>query len=204
VTLPAPPPLGGDQLDVPSAAPPPDDDPILGAYGPRPEPPADAPGVAIGPDEVTGFLVGCGDALAALRGDHWRIEPGETALMAPAISRQLSTPGNPLAEWIAAHADAFLILVGAGIIVAPRLIIEYQVIRYRREMARLYRDQQEAGVPIYEHREPEPVPGRGAAAEPPGGGAGGGVRPGGNEERAFGVPTDPGALAAATAVLGRS
>jgi len=129
-----PPPLLGARplgaLPVPDS--PVGDDPILGAYDqPRPAA-AEAPGLPIGPDEVAAFLVGLGDLLARVRGPHWHIEPDETAMVAPAIARQLSKDDNALGAWIVAHGDALVITLGAALIVTPRAMTEYQVIRFRR------------------------------------------------------------------------
>ncbi|MDQ3125156.1 MAG: hypothetical protein M3Q74_06065 [Pseudomonadota bacterium] len=87
----------------------------------------------IGADEVTGFLVAAGDVVARWRGDHWRIDPSECDVAAPAIARQLAKPdGGWLAEWMERHGDTMLITVGLGLIVAPRVGTELAIRRERR------------------------------------------------------------------------
>jgi len=168
-------------------------DPILGAYDDeQPAEPADVPGLPIGPDEVTAFLVGIGDALAQLRGPHWQIEPDETAMLAPAVARQLAKPDNAAAEWLMRHGDALLITVGLGLIIVPRAAVEYQVIRYRRRQLELAADLEE-GEP-YAERFP------GATVGPDAGGAGPGL-PADGLEGAAARPTDPVSLAATLGAL---
>lgn len=141
-----PPVLGAGQLgEAPDPGQPIGADPILGAYEDTGQPaPEEAPGLPIGPDEVTAFIVAIGDVLARVRGPHWAIEPDETALAAPAIARQLAKPDNAASAWLMEHGDALLIVVGLGVIIVPRAIVEYQVIQYRRRQLELAGQQQEA------------------------------------------------------------
>jgi hypothetical protein len=191
--------MGADPLERPRSAPPPPpeyaDDPIAG-YGPAP--PSDAPGLPIGPDEVAAALSGLGDGLAILtHHEHWRIEPAEVALPSAAIARQLAKPDTALAAWLAAHADALLIVVGLGVVIVPRALIEWQWISYEREQRRMARAQQQHEVPTGYDYEPEPAPEPGSGATTSG--ARGGVSPARAEGAAAGIPTDSDRLAAAVA-----
>lgn len=124
-------------------------DPILSAYDRPAGTPSDAPGLPIGPDEVTAFLVGVSDVLAQLRGAHWHVEPDECGILAPPLARQLAKPDSTMAAWLAAHADGVLIAFGAASITIPRAIIEYQVIRYRRQQAERGEATLQSEVPSY-------------------------------------------------------
>jgi hypothetical protein len=168
------------------------DDPILSSYDRPAAAPSDAPGLPIGPDEVTAFLVGLGEGLAQLRGPHWQIEPDECAILAPPLARQLAKPDGALAAWLATHADAVLIAFGAGAIVIPRAITEYQVISWRREQAK--RQEQEApGYGFTEYTAPD-LAGGGDYPAPDGTGP---SLPSGIEAGAAAArPSDPARLAA--------
>lgn len=194
-----PPVVSADALGPAMETPPPAFDPIAG-YGQRPEASGEQAGLPIGPDEVTAGLVAVGDILAQLRGEHWRIEPGETALIAPPLARQLSKPDSAFAAWLAAHTDAALITVGAITITVPRLMIEYRVLRARRAAAELERQSlSQQQVPLYGY-EPGPEYAGGADRS-----AYGDARPGvpatGDGEAAVARPTDPGRLADAVASI---
>ena len=205
MTLP-PPILGADPLRPPNAeqlA----GDPILEGYGaPAPGDDAgEAAGIPVGPAEVTAVLVGLFDGLATIRGPHWHAEPQEFAMAAPRLALYLSQPDTSVAAWLAAHGDQLLIVVGLGAVVVPRAMIEYQVIRRRRDELR--RELEAAAIAQQEHAggyrplTPQPHAGAGAYAggaadDAPPGGAGGDLSAAGWQEPAMGRETDPGSLAA--------
>lgn len=189
-----PPILGADPLRPPPAVPPAEDDPILNYAAPPPA--AEAPGLPIGPAEVSAALVAIADVLAAIRGPHWHVEPAETEVLAAPLARQLSTADSPAAAWWARHTDAVLIAGGAAMIVVPRLWIEYQVLRLRREELRNETARLNAEVPIYGTPGYSPDADYGPAAS----GSGPGVPLSGQQQGPGTRPTDPQALAAS---LGR-
>ena len=180
------------------------EDPIASVYDRPPAPlPGEAPGLPIGPDEVSAFLVGVSDVLAQLRGPHWHVEPDELGILAPPLARQLAQPDSALAAWLAAHADGVLIAFGAAAVVIPRAIVEYQVIRWRRQQAERGEATLTSEVPIYG------VPDYGAAAVAPGGdrpaaeSPGPGVPSGIEAGSAAARPSDPERLAATLGGLAR-
>jgi len=172
------------------------EDPIASVYDRPPAgTPSEAPGLPIGPDEVSAFLVGVSDVLAQLRGPHWHVEPDELGILAPPLARQLAQPDSALAAWLAAHADGVLIAFGAAAVVIPRAIVEYQVIRWRRQQAERGEATLTSEVPIYG------VPDYGAGIAPGGDraaadGTGPGLPSGIEAGSAAARPSDPERLAA--------